>query len=200
MTTFYEILRVEQNVSSVMLKDAYQSLLQKIKDQNLLNQIEEAYFVLGNADKRAMYDQELHLVTLENAAKLREEAKAASLISDNVITQTNSEKNSMSYKDLLLPFIGKWAGVNIDNPTKLQHAKLIGVETDFFTVKYNSILYHYPYNQILKITTTVNGSNITNGIIVGIEAALFIEVFHLVVYKGATMFGVSIPVGGSYTE
>jgi hypothetical protein len=217
MATHYDTLRVDQGVSSSMLKEVYESLRRRINDQNVLSDMEAAYAVLGNPESRQAYDLQIAASLRDEAIKRQQQAdEVAATIRATEEAKINrlpeKEKNryfelqqivqrsaswSMSYKDLIFPYVGQRIGINTIDPIKFNSVKLEDVQQDFFTVSHSVGSMHIPYAHILKVMTAEEGGSIKTGIFLGIEARIFIEIFHMVVYKGASgfAFGMSMPVG-----
>ena len=70
MKNYYEILEVDKNASEEIIKVAYKSLVKKyhpdLKEdesrelaEGKIKQINDAYDILSNPDKKAQYDQDL---------------------------------------------------------------------------------------------------------------------------------------------
>lgn len=102
---------------------------------------------------------------------------------------------SGNFQDLLLPYIGKSVGINVDRPDKLMQCELISANRDFFSVRtYDGRRISIPYKQVLKTIESETGDTLSTGILFGFSADLFIEIFHMVIYKGAIGMGFSFPM------
>lgn len=205
MPNHYETLRVNPNASARMIDEAYGALERRITDPDALREIEAAYAVLGNRVKRKDYDDEIAASLLEEAVarqkkiKEAEEARLERLPAHDKKLHFEKENIAqrstnwaMTYRDLIFPYIGQSIGINTIEPTKFNTARLVDTQQDFFTVSHASGLMHIPYTQILKAITAEGGMSMKSGVFFGVDAKLFIEVFHLVVYKGAVGFSVAV--------
>lgn len=99
----------------------------------------------------------------------------------------------LDFRCLLAPYVGAAIGMNLKDPVKVSNVTLLNVQADHFTVEHEGILVRTPYTQILRLTETIPGSK------VGLSAFsrsydLVVEVFQMVVYKGAVGVGFSIPM------
>jgi hypothetical protein len=122
--------------------------------------------------------------------------------------------------ELLTQFIGSFVAVNLRDPVKIQAARLLNVGTDFFTIS-DGLSAHFPTRYVLSIRqlptnlefriqkpidrTLKQGaiSKFFNGDVTTREPDLMtayvkvyvgVELYHKVVYTGATGVGVSIPM------
>lgn len=93
---------------------------------------------------------------------------------------------------LLTRYIGREIGINYKEPKEFSPAVLSQVTDDFLSVHVpeKQITVSYPLHHILNVTESEGG--ISTGFFFGKRYVTVIEVFHLIVYKGA--FGVSIPM------
>lgn len=95
----------------------------------------------------------------------------------------------LSIRDTLAPFVECNFGINILNAEKFDGAILTGVQIDHFTAQINDLEISVPYSQIIKIIRSPNG-RVNIGAFQG-SYHLVVQIFDLVVYKGAVGFGVS---------
>jgi hypothetical protein len=193
MTELYAVLQLSQNVGQSTIKESFQSLYLNTDDPALRKQLEDAYAVLGDPTRRVAYDDLLKKEgSSDSAVKVAIEARNR----ERQMEQAQPASNKLSsYQTLMLPYVGQKIGINIEDPSKLQLCPLIAVSDEFFTVSNKGMKVHFPYRQVLRVMEGDAGSKLTTGKYFGVEARLFIEIFHLVVYKGAIGFGMSIPLG-----
>lgn len=106
--------------------------------------------------------------------------------------------NKNTLQDILIPYIGRSIAINLTNPEKLEKVTLMNASDQFFTVGWDSSkLTHIPYSQVLSITEAGQGASLKSGILFGVEAPIFVEIFHMLIYKKGTSygFGVITPLG-----
>lgn len=211
MKLYYDILRVSPNTSQPMIKDAYVSLKSRIVDPELLIKIDEAYSILGDPESRANYDDKINII-LKRESQKREELRGQEEIRRQAELQRQEEicrqaelrrqeeirsqqaSRTLSYKSLLSQYVGQNVGINMDAPTKLQLYQLIDAQNDHFSIEVANFIAHIPYSQILRVLTSKNNEVLRSGFLFGIRANIFIEIFHMVVYKGGAGFGMAVPM------
>ncbi len=77
---------------------------------------------------------------------------------------------------------GESISINLLEPTKFEYLTLRHAGIDHFIVSLNEMLHRIPYTQVLN-----TAENFRSG-------ALVVTINHLVIYKGAVGFGMSIPL------
>lgn len=194
MDNFYSILGISSADDLAAVRKAYYSTLSETFDTELLNQLHLAYSTLSDQEKRAAYDIELQNKKDEEEYLLQQEIaeKQSREIENRKKYSHRVQEAELNYKDLLSPYIGKSIGINLIDPSKFQQCVLSNANIDFFSVRHGEILTHIPYQHLLRVTQSTNGGMVKTGSILGFQAAIFIEVFHMVIYKGAVGFGISI--------
>lgn len=137
---YYEVLQIRQTASWDEIKKAYRKLSRKYHPDNageqsreLFDQVQEAYAVLGDAEKREIYDRKL---AGEGAG--RQEKREH---------RENNQERENNYRDMSAFFSGKYQnsfeqffGFNPDGKRKEQKKAENPVNTDklfeaFFKVK-----------------------------------------------------------------
>jgi hypothetical protein len=148
-----------------------QKEIAEMTDTNLKNLVEYEYY-------------EYHLEFLEIA---RKEYLRRGFVNK---TEPKDEQNNMN--ELLQKYIGQNIGINFREFTKYEFAKLIKVETDYFTVENTetNISYNYSFNWVLSVIES--DGKLSTGFFSRKKFPVCIEVYHLVVYSGATGIGISI--------
>ncbi len=98
---YYEILQVSKTSPAEEIKKAYRRLSRKYHPDNigeqgrpLFDQVQEAYAVLGDEEKRAAYDKQI--------------AGGDSRRQDSNIKKQNNQKNENNYSDMAAFFSGKY--------------------------------------------------------------------------------------------
>ncbi|MDI6767102.1 MAG: hypothetical protein QME52_09800 [Bacteroidota bacterium] len=94
--------------------------------------------------------------------------------------------------ELLQKYVGQDIGINFKEVKKYDYAKLLTVETDYFTVQdpETNIRYSYSFRWLLNVVEGEGGIS-TVGVFSSKNFPVCIEVFHLVVYSGAGGVGIS---------
>jgi hypothetical protein len=176
-------LKIEQEAAAKQT-EALRKLEEKLAEEEAERKRQELLL----AEQRALEEQkqreaEEHRNQIENQLRLIDQ---------------RARTWSKSYRDLLFPLIGSGIGLNRDDPTKFQLVKLLDVQQEFFTVSHTSGSLHVPYTQILKVISAEDGKVISTGVFFGFQAEIFIEICHMVIYKGSQGFdyGVSLPNNG----
>lgn len=114
---YYELLEISRNASDEVVKNAYRALAKKYHpdtanvDKELIEknmkQINEAYEVLSNKEKRAIYDQELKEKELElKQERYNYDFKENKKVNDNNQSNENNNKKSNSKKIVIICIIG----------------------------------------------------------------------------------------------
>lgn len=103
-----------------------------------------------------------------------------------------SQAGTLAFKTVLAPYVDCEIGMNIRDPVKVVGVKLVSVQSDHFAVSHDGLVVRLPYSQILRVSEPTEGNAVAVGW--GSSYLLLIEVFHMVVYKGAVGIGISIPL------
>ena len=115
--TFYQVLGIGPSASADEIKAAYRELVKryhpdlfhspeaKTKATEKLRQINEAYAVLGNAERRRRYDEEFVRKPEPQAARRRERRRASA-----PRRPAQPKRRSVKIPKLRLRFSKKWAG------------------------------------------------------------------------------------------
>lgn len=98
-----------------------------------------------------------------------------------------SEAGQLSYKAVLDRYLLADIGMNLAAPDKLVKVNLLDAQIDHFSVCHENLISRIPYGQIIRVTEPKLGAVISTGLFAR-EFQLIVEVFHLVVYKGAVGF------------
>lgn len=113
---YYDILQINQNASPEIIEKAYKTLVKKYhpdlqeesnkrKAEEILKEINEAYEILSNPDKKALYDQNLKNETISQEdyekmyvqnEKLKEELNNLKNNTSNDTTSSNINLNSFN--------------------------------------------------------------------------------------------------------
>jgi hypothetical protein len=95
---------------------------------------------------------------------------------------------------LLSRYIGTDVGINYSEPKEFSSANLLNVTDDFISiyVSEKNVTITYPLQQIVNIVEADGG--VSTGVFFKKRYTVIIEVFHLVVYKGAVGFSIPIPM------
>lgn len=196
MIDYYKALRISSGASQSLIIEAYQSLKKKIFDENGLMALEEAYLVLGNPEKRAEYD-EIYKGAQAKILKvdLDQEQKKQYQIQQYTSNQKKEfqeyiDQGKSTFGELIFPYIGHNIAINIVKPNKLVAARVLSVGKEFFTVNWQGMSAHIPYNQILRVFEASQGEMISTVPIIGVKAKLVVSLFDLVIYSGFIGFSV----------
>jgi hypothetical protein len=89
-------------------------------------------------------------------------------------------------------YLNSQVGINFRTPDKFETAALIGVEQDHFTIcdQQVEVCYHFPYRMVLSVAEPRAGAKISTGFF-SKKHRLLIQVYHMVIYKGAVGIGFS---------
>lgn len=104
-----------------------------------------------------------------------------------------SDAGNLDLRGLLALHAGLTVGMNANDPTKVIAVTLVSVQADHFTVEVEGRLVRTPYSQILRVTEGADGGTVKASVF-GESFDLIVEIFHMVVYKGAVGMGISIPI------
>lgn len=99
----------------------------------------------------------------------------------------------LDLRSVLAPYAGSAIGMNVKDPVKVSEVTLVEVQADHFTVEHEGLLVRTPFAQVLRATEAVQGSKVKPSAF-GRSYDLVVEVFHMVVYKGAVGVGFSVPI------
>ena len=111
---YYDILQINQNASPEIIEKAYKTLVKKyhpdLQEENnkreaeeILKEINEAYEILSNPDKKALYDQNLKNETISQEdydkmhAQNEELKEELNNLKNNINNQNSSSKNRTQY-------------------------------------------------------------------------------------------------------
>jgi hypothetical protein len=132
------------------------------------------------------------LETQQRDIGFRERLAEREALSKSIKAGGGSEGFSLA--SLLRLCVGKTIGINVPDPGKAEGALLRGVFEDFITLERGGIEYHIPIAQIIRVTTQANAAG--SGVAWNAAFPALVQVFDLIIYKGATGIGFSVPVGG----
>lgn len=98
-------------------------------------------------------------------------------------------------KEIFERYVGEQIGVNCCEPKKYSPATLTAAHDDYFTIQHpsNGLSYSYPYRWVLNVAEGEGGVQ-AGGLFAKHNYAVVVEVFHLVVYTGATGGGIGFGV------
>lgn len=98
---YYKVLHINKTASSEEIKKAYRKLSRKYHPDNageqgrdLFDQVQEAYAVLGDEEKRAAYDKQV--------------TGGSQKQQDSNIKKETNQKNENNYRDMAAFFSGKY--------------------------------------------------------------------------------------------
>lgn len=146
-----------------------------------------------NCEKdRAISDAALVTKEAANAAELEARRAAAQVRQDaaqHVMVQ--GQQGRLDFRQVFAPHAGTNIGMNVKDPSRFDGVVLVSVQVDHFVVSSEDLLVRTPYSQILRVTEAA-GTGGVKATTFGRPYSVIVEVFHLVVYKGAV--GLSIPI------
>jgi hypothetical protein len=125
-----------------------------------------------------------------SAAQQQREQERASAIK---LAEQLRQAGKLDLRSVLASHTGSAIGMNLKDPVKVSEVTLVDVQADHFAVESEGVLVRTPYAQVLRATEAVQGSKVKPSAF-GRSYDLVLEVFHMVVYKGAVGVGVSIPI------
>lgn len=109
MTNYYEILEVSEKASKEVIEKAYRVLAkkyhpdgkpqeEKLKAENKMKQINEAYEILSNVEKRKQYDEELQIQRQmeEESRRKQEQETYERMLQEEKIQEIEQQKNAIS--------------------------------------------------------------------------------------------------------
>lgn len=112
--TYYEILQVSTDASEEVIKAAYKSLVKKyhpdsgtMSDADKFMQVEDAYQVLGNPEKRQLYDERLKATAEKRKDEIvvQQKKETASTTSTSRTTSSSRTSGGSSFFENLLGFL-----------------------------------------------------------------------------------------------
>lgn len=183
----YVIEKVEIFLQGELLEvpDCLAQLWAKV-DNSII--FEESLIVTSN---KTLSDQTLEKMRQYKDAEIRK----SRLLEDESNQFLSLKVNSnLKISDVIKPFCGQIIGINALDVSKIEPAKLVEIQYDYFVVEVNDVLVHLPYSQIIKVTNSRTGNLSVGPFGLGGKFALIIKVFDFVVYKGAVGIGLQIPV------
>ncbi len=107
--------------------------------------------------------------------------------------ETLRSQSKLDLKNLLAAYVGAEIGANLRNPASVESARLASVQEDHFVLECDGMLFHVPYSQIIKAVSAPDRVAVKASVL-GNRYPLVLDLFHLVVYKGAIGFGLSAPL------
>lgn len=193
MQNFYELLRLHQSASASMISDAFRSLDARAATEDDKRKLKEAFEVLSDSGRRADYDRMLDSKVAGEMARLKEKmAESPELLEQpKVSAAVAPDGEGRTYRDLLLPQVGKDIGINVEHPEKYTNARLRAVQRDYFSVDGSNGVVHIPYHQIMKILEIPTAGGYGSGVSFALSTRVVVEIFHLVIFKnkGGLMVG-----------
>ena len=143
------------------------------------------------AFNKTLSDQKLEKMWQHRDSEIR---KSTLLENENNLFLSLKVNSNLKISDVIKPICGQIIGINALDVSKIEPAKLIEIQYDYFAVEVGDVLVHVPYSQIIKVTSSKTGNLSIGAFGFGGNFALIIKVFHFVIYKGAVGVGLQIPI------
>lgn len=102
-----------------------------------------------------------------------------------------ARNNDASIANVFSRYMNSMIGVNYRNPEKYEAVILVAVSEDHFTIQEinDGLLYHFPFRAVLAVVEPQPGDSVSTGAIFSKHYRLVVQVFHMVIYKGAIGVG-----------